>query len=107
MRRLRKHGAFLRALCNLNQAQRKVLLKHLTADQTNCLSELALNLLNFNLPVPTATRSKLRKHRAALRKLANKNSSVKRRKKIVQQTGGFLPLLIKPALALLSGILGG
>jgi hypothetical protein len=107
MRHIAKHRGFLEGVCELNGQQRKALLKHITPAQVRCLSELALNLKNNNIPVTSALRSKLKRHKRNLRALANTRTSARSRRKIILQSGGFLPLLIKPALGLIGSLLSG
>ena len=51
-------------------------------------------------------RNKLHQHAPELRKLANKTTSIKSKRKILTQSGGFLPLLLA-ALPAVGSILGG
>ena len=95
----------LAALCDLTAQQRKALLKHATNDQISCLSEIAYNLLAHNIPVSDKVKQKLSKHKHSLRVLANPRTSVKKRKQILIQKGGFLPFLIPAAASLIGALL--
>ena len=59
--------------------------------QINALSELTLNLLKRHIPVTPATIAKLQRHKTALRNIARRRHSVKRRcEELIQQKGaGF------------------
>ena len=49
---------------------------------------------------------KLKRHSKALRKLTNKKTSIKMKRKILSQRGGFLPLILA-ALPAIGSIVGG
>ena len=51
-------------------------------------------------------RTKLKRHTKALRKLTNRRTSMKRKRKMLSQRGGFLPLLLA-ALPAIGSIAGG
>ena len=51
-------------------------------------------------------RTKLKRHAKALRKLTNKKTSMKSKRKMLSQRGGFLPLLLA-ALPAIGSIAGG
>ena len=92
MKRLRRQRPFLeRVLREADRRKREALLQHANADQINAISELTLNLLKCHLPVTPATVAKLRGHKEALRNIARRKLSVKRRRKeLVNQRGsGF------------------
>jgi hypothetical protein len=63
-----------------------------------------LNVLNCNVKLSGCVTRKLRKHKAGLRKVADKRDPISGKKKLIVQRGGFLlPLLsaVLPALATL------
>ena len=107
MQAVRKHKELLRVLCEANPRQRKALLAKASPAQINLFSELALNLLGSKVPISPCQYKKLKKFKKHLRILGCRKSSLRKRKKIVNQVGGaLLPLLIKPVLALLGSVLG-
>ena len=95
----------LRALKSANAKKRKNIL--LTADKGlyRAVGESAKNCLKGNVPLNRAQFRCLKKHRTALRKLANKKTSIKARKQILQK-GGFLGALLGPALKAIGHFLG-
>jgi hypothetical protein len=64
------------------------------------ISELAKNCLFGNIPLKNCDFNKLSKYQSVLRKLS-KDSSVKKRKHLINQNGGFLNLLIPAAISFL------
>lgn len=70
------------------------------------ISEIALNTLNSNIRLTAYRKNKLRPHRNKIRKLALKTTTLPERKKIIIQSGGFLPSLLIPSLTLLAKFIG-
>ena len=70
----------------------------------NAISEIALNCLNGKIPLTKRQFHLLSKSQNILRKLTSKrlNNNIKR--KILIQSGGFLPYLIHPAISLISAV---
>ena len=63
--------------------------------------DIAKQILNGTIPVKK--KSQLKRYKNAIRKLTEK-IPVHKKKKIINQKGGFLPLLIKPALTILASL---
>lgn len=110
-RRLRKHANILQTLNKCHPSVRKLIINNADKDLTNCLGECAHNILKGNVNLSQSEKTRLKKYKTHLRKVANKKSSIKNRKKILQ-TGGFLPLLLGPIiksvlLPLAGSLLGG
>ena len=89
VRRLQRQLPFLRSvLREANQNMRRERLQHANADQVNAFSELVINILKGNLTVPPRLLDKLRPHKCALRKMARRKHSIKRRRHVMMaQTG--------------------
>ena len=77
-----------------------------TPDQIRALSEIASNIVKGNFKVDSKTFKKLQKHKEHIRKLSKKTCSHIKKKAILTQKGGFLPLLVTPILSALGGIAG-
>lgn len=92
MERLDRQAPFLRSvLREANAHKRKQLLQLANADQINAVSELVLNVLKGNAPRSRHTISTLRPHAEALRQMAQRRRSVKRRRQtMMNQTGAGL-----------------
>ena len=71
----------------------------------NAISEIAKNCLIGNIELKKCNFKKLEKYKEILRKISKK-ISLKVRRNLIIQDGGFLPLLIKPTLSLIAGIVG-
>lgn len=92
----------LKALCSLKPQQRLALLR--TADNTlvKNICECALNTVRGNVILTRQEKARLAKHKHLLRKLSASKGSWKSKKKLLVQNGsGFLPMLIAPILGTL------
>ena len=88
--RVAKNKNFLDALQQVEEKHRKKLIKGATTEQINTISEVALNILQGNVPLKEHHKKKLNKHKKSLRALASKGVSVQKRKKIINQHGGMI-----------------
>ena len=92
MKRIRRQRPFLeKVLREGSRHARQALLQHANSDQINAISELTLNLLKRHIPITPATLAKLTRHKEALRTIARRKHSIKRRREeLVKQKGaGF------------------
>jgi hypothetical protein len=85
--------------------ERNRLIKQAKDCVINAISEIAHNLLQGNLPLTESQFAELKKYHNILLRL-RKRTKVKTRKSLLIQSGGFLGLLIPPALSLISSLLG-
>ena len=91
---------------NVSQSRaprRRILIRKASKDNIDALSEVALNTLLGNVPLSNKHKQKLKRHKFSIRNLAKK-LSLKKKKEFLVQKGGFLPLLITPALSILGGL---
>jgi len=80
----------------------KAIVSNCKKDLVNSKSECVLSVLNSNIKLTGCNRRKLRKHKVALRKVAEKRVPLSSMKKFIIQRGGFLlPILsaVLPAIA--------
>jgi len=85
---------------------KKVLIKNAEDCVIDAISEIALNCLNGQIPLRDCDFKSLIKYQTVLRKIS-KIGPVNKRKRLISQTGGFLNLLIPPALSLIASVVGG
>lgn len=96
----------LRALCCLTAGQRRALLEKADNAVVQGICECALNTLHGTVPVTKKQKTKLKKYKTVLRKLADtrkkfkKNWNLKKRL-IIQKGEGLLPILLPPVLSLI------
>lgn len=96
---------FLRLLQKAGTANRKKLLRLATGHQLRLLSECCLNFLQQTYSTSPKNIKKLRKHKAAIRSLARRRTSLKHRRNVAIQKGGFLPLLLPAAISFLANLI--
>ena len=87
---LRQNRRFLDSILReANAKRRQVMLDHANKKQINALSEMILNLLKKRIPIEPGTYRKLKRHKNVLRTLANRQTSLKRRREqLKEQKGG-------------------
>jgi hypothetical protein len=101
--RIVENASFLHFLCKCaTPAQQKQILKLATPDQINAICECAFNILRQNLTLPDPYIAQLRKpqNKKLIYHLASRKNSIAKKKKIINQKGGF------PFLALLAPLVG-
>lgn len=97
----KKLRLILQTLCHLNKEQRKALLTKADPCLIRCICECALNILQGNIPLVKAQKNKLKPHKKVLRSLASEKASIAKKKRLIVEKGGFLPLLLAPILGTL------
>ena len=101
MKRLRSNYYALHVLKAANPKLRKAIVSNCGRELVNSICECVLNVLICNVKLSGCVTRKLRKHKAVLRKVADKRVPISGKKKLIVQRGGFLlPLLsaVLPAL---------
>ena len=105
---LRKHWYKLELLSSLKSGPlRKQLLKVFSGDQEFCqvLREIAKNTVNNKVPLSASQVLKLKKYKRSILSLSKRKLAKTRKRKLVIQSGGWLPTLIPLVAAILSEIL--
>ena len=82
-----------------NTKLRKAILKYADADLISALCECAHNILRGTVRLTLGEKVRLRKYKNQLRLIANRRLSIARKRREIQQTGGFLPALLAPLAA--------
>jgi hypothetical protein len=103
MRSLRKNLPKLLRLRKAKPAKRKKLLEEADDSLVHCICETAHNCLNTNIPLTGAQYLRLSRHKKTLRRLTKKGESIKKKRKILKQSGGFILPLLAPVLSWLLG----
>ena len=87
-------------------AQRKEILKEADNALVKTICECILNVLKETVPVSKPSKRKPLAHKKSLIALAEKNTPLNKKKKIlVQQGGKFLNVLLPPVLRVVTSIL--
>jgi len=104
--RVKRNIDYLNILCKCNSKMRKSILHNADKDLINTLCECIHNCLNGNIDLNEQTKNKLKRHKNILRKLlVKKKVSIKKKREIFNQKGGFLPVLLSTVLGGLTSIL--
>ena len=105
MRRFQKHYPDLKKLCKCSPKSRKKFLSNCSDDFIKNLCDCVVNVLKGNIKVSKYHHKKLSKKKAILRRLARKSISLKTKRKIFTQHGGFLGSLLVPIISAVGGLL--
>ena len=79
-----------------NTKLRKAILEYADAELISALCECAHNILRGTVRLTPREKARLRRYTSDLRTIANRKTAVTRRRRILQQKGGFLPALLAP-----------
>ncbi len=96
--RLEKHADTLAVLAKAKPAMRRAIIGEADRDLVACMCECSHNILNGNVPLTSAQKTKLARYKEDLRAIADKSTRQEDKKEILQK-GGFLPALLAPLLA--------
>ena len=104
-KRLRQYAPTLGHLAKCGTVSRKRLLKNYLNDKEflYTICECCKNILLGNVPLNSKQKQLLSKRKKQIRKVANKSSSLKQKKAIIQR-GGFLSAILGPLIGLLGGL---
>lgn len=104
VKRAIKYYPCLQALSKAKTAKER---KKILAGSPSCIYSIIIDItkqvLQGTIPVHNKHKGRLKRYKKALRKLTDKIPSLHKRK-IINQRGGFLPFLIKPALTILASL---
>ena len=91
--KLKSHLPFLCSCFKSSGKQRRDMITTANRGQIESISEIALNLLKGNILVPKSSFEQLKPHKDKLLYLIRKKPSLKQKKQVLNQKGGFLPAL--------------
>lgn len=105
---LKRWAPLLQALASLPPSERCHILQSAKPELIAAISECSDNLLRGVVPLSRSQIEKLRKHRSQLHSIANRQTGLGRKRKLLasRQTGGFLPLLLAPLAGILGSVIG-
>jgi len=105
------------AKCNLDylsvlgktksKKKRDLLIDIATNDQVKAIEECINNILDGNVKLSKLEIDQLKKYKCLLRKHRNTKLTIKERKHLLKQRGGFLNVLLPIASGILGSIFGG
>jgi len=104
---MRQFMPTLRRIVRMRDNERRAYLKVCDKRIIECFSECARNILQNNVPLNPTQFDRLKRQKNKVRALAKKKTTLKEKRRIVRQRGGFLSTLILPAITALGSILAG
>ena len=105
--RLKRNWDLLKVLKAASPSQRKAILLTSNDDLILAICEIVDNVLRGTVKLSSHQKNKLKQYKKAMRYTAAHNVSKKNKRKVLAtQRGGFLPLILAPALTLVAGLLG-
>lgn len=100
-----RHRDFLTLLGKSKQGKRrKMLLEAATSDEIRAIAECALNLLKNRIKLNSNQKRRLKRHKETLRYIAHKGTNIKKKRRAMQQKGGFLASLLPLAISAVSSL---
>ncbi|DAC80299.1 TPA_asm: gasderminX [Terrapene box turtle adintovirus] len=102
---VKRNLGLLKLLSKSSPQQRRAILCSASDDLVAAISEIALNTLKGNVPLTQNQVRVLKKKRTLIKTLCNKRVSLKRKKHLVKQSGGFIGPLLSFAIPLITGLL--
>jgi len=104
---IREYLPVLKRIVRMKDNARQRFLKKCDKEIIDCFSECAKNVLKSNVPLKKRQYECLRRQKKNVRALARKRTSLRVKRRIVQQRGGFLASLLVPAITALGSVLAG
>ena len=104
--KLKSHLPFLCACFKGHGKQRRDMITAANRGQIESISEIALNLLKGNILIPKSSFERLKPYKDKLLYLTRKKPSLKQKKEVLNQKGGFLPALAGLVAPLAVDLLG-
>lgn len=94
----------LKKLSCCNKKTRDKIIKYCKKDLIQAINECIYNTLIGNIQLDQNIKNKLTRHKYCLRKIIN-NKTIKKKKELILQNGGFLQSLLPSAIVLITSIL--
>lgn len=98
MQRVRNNKKILEYFAACSSKDQKNILKFVNSDAIKTILEIIINILKGNLKIDENLKNKLKKYKSILYKLNCPKKSLKQKRKVLIQKGGFLNFLIPAVL---------
>lgn len=102
-RRLSGHRHIIEVLATASPKLRKAILTHADKPLIQTLTESCHNVANGNIKISPCNLRKLKRYRSTIRQITSPKTKWQHKKKVLIQSGGFLPIL----MPIISSVLGG
>lgn len=97
-RRMRINKNFIKFIYEATSKQRKHILSHVTKDQIDLISEIALNIIKGIFPNKVTYIKALVPYKSLLVRLSSKKKTFANKKKLLLRYPQILPRIVKPVL---------
>ena len=104
--RVKCYMPVLKELQKSRKNKRKAIIEGCDNELIYCLCECVMNVLNGNIPTTKQQKQKLQRYAKTLKKVESRKVSLKKKKELFIQEGGFLPLLLAPIIGVVGGLIG-
>ena len=98
MKKVVKNLPNLEFLCKCSNKLRKTILENADKELIQCICECVLNCLNGNVHLLKDEQLKLAKYKQPLRQLVKNRQSLKNKREILVQKGGYILPFLLPAI---------
>lgn len=105
--RLCKHLPLLKLLYKATPKQRRLILQSVSDDLILALCEMALNILYGTIPLSRQQYQKLKRRKSDIKLVVNKKIGIAAKKRVFNQSGGLLLLLLSIAVPFISSLISG
>ena len=102
--RMQRNLGLLELLFKSTPSVRRVIVGKATPDFINALCEIALNVLSGNIPLTDKQYKQLKRRKAIIRLVADKKVKLLKKKKSINQSGGFLLPLLGAAIPFITAL---
>jgi len=102
--RMRRYLPILKKITRMGDKARRRYVKTCDKALMDCFSECAQNVLKGTVRLTDRQFNRLKRQKTDVRALANKRTSLRKKRRIVQK-GGFIQALLMPAIATLGSVL--
>jgi len=96
--------SFIASIRNPN-LRSKILSDIANDDLYKALNEIALNYQNGNIVLNSKQKNQIKKYKRLLQRLTIKSNNSTVKKKLIQQSGGFLPILIPTIASIITSLI--
>lgn len=103
--RLVRNLSILKLLLKATPKQRRVILEAATDEFIVTLCEVALNVLHGNVPLTPQQYQRLKRRRNEIKIVADKKVGVRRKRRLINQQGGFLLPLLSVAIPFITSLI--
>lgn len=94
--RVKKHESFLNFLVYADSTQQKLIIKALSSEQYDVLSEIALNIYTGTYPLSKKYINHLKPYKSYIRLLGSREVSNREKRRILLKNNSLVSLLLKP-----------